>query len=112
MTSEATTTKPEPPVDMLLEMEVSAELSDYFTMHDPTFRVGGRRFRMAYLEEVPTALADEDDLVVIDPESGDLFQVEFEVFVRKLQRVEDSAGVDVPVVDPNQLAIDVPGVSS
>lgn len=86
-----------------LEGEIATELIDHLTMRDPSFRLGDRKVRLACLEEVSDEIADDDVVVLIEPESGDLFEVEVAVWVRKLKRPEP----DAPVVDPNQLTIDV-----
>lgn len=86
----------------LLESEIATELIDHLAMRDPSFRLGHRKVRLACLEEVSDEIADDDMVVLIEPESGDLFEVEVAVWVRKLKRPEPEA----PVVDPNQLTID------
>jgi hypothetical protein len=86
----------------LLESEIATHLVDHLTMYDPSFRLGDRKVRMAYLEEVSDEIAADDMVVLIEPESGDLYEVEVAVWVRKLKRPEP----DVPAVDPNQLTID------
>lgn len=86
----------------ILEGYIATELIDDLTTRDPKFRVGHHTFRMAYFEEMPEEWADDEAVVIINPETGDLFEVEVEVFVRKLKLPEPKP----EPVDPNQLTID------
>src|SRR5688500_1144792 len=88
-----------------LEGWISDELFDRLTMGDRVFRVGDRKFRLAYEEEVPELDCDDPSLIFIDPKSGRRVEVEFEVFVRDFNPPAPPTD-DKPPVDPNQLVLE------
>lgn len=69
-------------VENVLEGDIADQLISHLSSSSRTFRGGnGRTFRLAYLEETP---GDEDLLAVIDPTTGDIYEIEIEVFVRQI----------------------------
>jgi hypothetical protein len=84
----------------LLGTVIEDHMIESFQNDDSSIRIGDRRFRLAYLEEAPGI--DDETLVVIEPATGDLYQVDLlGVQVRRIEPAKDE-----PVVDPNQLALE------
>jgi hypothetical protein len=90
-------------VEQMLEDRILGELVDGFANKTDGVYIGARWFRLAYLEETPGV--DDDALVLIEPVTGELYEVEvIGVHVRRIEPAPKEEPESSPV-DPDQLPL-------